>query len=263
MDGVIQSNTTAKAEILNEQFNSFYTQEDTGNIPDKGPRPHPSMQDITVNINGVKKLLKNLKPYKASGPEGIPTFIVRGAAEELAPMLSHLYQFSLDTGNLPIEWKRANIVPLFQKGLKHLPSNFRTVSLTSLACKVLEHILHSNTMSHFDGNNIMTVKHHSFRKRRPCVTQFVTTFQGIASQLRSGRDQVDVILLDFAKAFDKVLHQRLLYKLSYYRVRGHTLQWVQSFLVKENSECSWMEAVLLRCTTGYSNRLPAILGHHQ
>ena len=102
MDGVLQSNTTAKAEILNEQFNSFYTQEDTGNIPNKGPSPHPSMQNITVNINGVKKLLKNLKPYKASGPDGIPTFIVRSTAEELAPMLSRLYQFSLDIGYLPI-----------------------------------------------------------------------------------------------------------------------------------------------------------------
>ena len=229
-DGFLQSNTTAKAEILNEQFHSVYTQEDTGTIPNKGPSPHPSMHDITVNLNGVKKLLKNLKPYKASGPDGIPTYILRAAAEELAPMMTRLFQSSLDTGLVPTEWRRANIVPLFKKGLKHLTSNYRPVSLTSVACKVLEHIIHSNVMRHFDENNILTVKQHGFRKKRSCVTQLVTTIQGIASQLRTGRDQVDVILLDFAKAFDKVPHQRLLYKLNYYGVRGHTLQWIESFL---------------------------------
>ncbi|MCG8035005.1 MAG: reverse transcriptase family protein, partial [Candidatus Thiodiazotropha taylori] len=133
-------------------------------------------------------------------------------------------------GQVPSEWRRALIVPLFKKGLKHLPSNYRPVSLTSMACKVLEHIIHSNIMRHFDENDILTVKQHGFRKRRSCVTQLATTIQGIASKLRAGRDQVDVVLLDFAKAFDKVPHRRLLYKLSYYGVRGQTLQWVEAFL---------------------------------
>ena len=79
----LQSNPSAKAEILNEHFQSVYTQEDTDNIPDKGPSPFTSMLEISINSNGVKKLLKDLKPYKASGPDGIPTFILRAASEEL------------------------------------------------------------------------------------------------------------------------------------------------------------------------------------
>ena len=71
-DGFLQSNTPAKAEILNDQFQSVYTQEDTDNIPDKGPSPFTSMHEISINSNGVKKLLKDLKPYKAPGPDGIP-----------------------------------------------------------------------------------------------------------------------------------------------------------------------------------------------
>ena len=82
-------------------------------------------------------------------------------------------------------------------------------------------------MRHSDQKNILTVKQHGFRKRRSCVTQLVTTIQGIARQLRSGTDQVDVILLDFAKAFDKVPNRRLLYKLG---VRGHTIQWIEVLL---------------------------------
>ena len=86
-DGFLQSYPTKKAEILNQQFQSVYTKEDPGSIPDKGPSPYSSMENIKVNPNGVKKLLKDIRPFKASGPDGIPTFLLRAAAEELAPML--------------------------------------------------------------------------------------------------------------------------------------------------------------------------------
>lgn len=94
----------------------------------------------------------------------------------------------------------------------------------------MEHIVHSNVMEHFDKHKILCDEQHGFRKKRSCESQLITTIQGIASKLCSGRDQVDVILLDFSKAFDKVPHQRLLHKLDYYGVRGENLQWVKSFL---------------------------------
>ena len=90
--------------------------------------------------------------------------------------------------------------------------------------------MHTNIMEHFDKSNILCDEQHGFRKKRSCESQLVTTIQGIASKLRTGRDQVDVILLDFAKAFDKVPHQRLLHKLNFYGVRNENLHWVESFL---------------------------------
>ena len=229
-EGYLHSDSTKKAEILNHQFQSVYMKEDTDNIPDKGPSPFSSMDNTIINPNGKKKLLKDLRPFKSAGPDGIPTFILRAAAEELSPILSLIYQRSLDDGCVPADWREALIVPLYKKGLKHLPSNYRPVSLTSVACKVLEHIIHSNIMRHFDHFNILTDKQHGFRKRRSTATQLIATIQGITSKLRSGKDQVDVILLDFAKAFDKVPHQRLLYKLSFYGIRGDTLKWIEAFL---------------------------------
>ena len=160
----------------------------------------------------------------------IPTYILRPASEELSPILSLIYQRSIVDGCVPADWREALIVPLYKKGPKHLPSNCRPVSLTSVAFMVLEHIIHSNIMRHFDQFNILTDKQHGFRKRRSTATQLIVTIQGITSKLRLGKDQVNVILLDFAKAFDKVPHQRLLYKLSFYGIRGDTLKWIEAFL---------------------------------
>ena len=71
-------------------------------------------------------------------------------AEELSPALVKLYQHSIDVGEVPQEWRDANVVPIFKKGDRRQPSNYRPVSLTSIVCKVLEHIVRSNIMSHYD-----------------------------------------------------------------------------------------------------------------
>jgi hypothetical protein len=91
-EGFIHSDTTSKAEILREQFQSVYTTANTGTLPDKGQSKYPSMENIAINTKGVFKLLKDLSPQ---GPDCIPSFILQGAADELAPILAELYQYSL------------------------------------------------------------------------------------------------------------------------------------------------------------------------
>ena len=127
------------------------------------------------------------------------------------------------------------MVPIFKKGDKHQTVNYRPISLTSITCKVLEHIIHSSVMKHFDRHHILTDAQHGFRKKRSCETQLLVTVHNIAKNLALG-DQVDIILLDFFKAFDKVPHQRLLHKLQYYGVRDKTLSWVQSFLTNRTQQ---------------------------
>ena len=144
---------------MNEQFSSVFNKnEDHTNIPDKGPSPYPTMSPIVVKERGVKKLLNNLKPHKASGPDQIPTMLLKLLADEMSPILTEFFQVSIDRGEVPAEWRSANVIPIFKKGEKNKASNYRPVSLTCILCKTLEHILASNMMKHLDQYNIIKMQ---------------------------------------------------------------------------------------------------------
>ena len=100
-DGFIHSDSSSNVEILNDQFVSAYTREDNTNMPSKGPSPHPTMEKINVQSKGVHKLLSDLKTHKATGPDSIPAYVLKSAADQLAPILTRLYQYSLDFGEIP------------------------------------------------------------------------------------------------------------------------------------------------------------------
>ena len=105
-DEFLQSDIKARANILNLQLKSMFTQEDLSSIPNIGKSTTPTMQDITVDWKGVHKLLKNLKTHKANGPDEIPAFILKTAADELALVLAMLFQLSLDIGEIPQDWEK-------------------------------------------------------------------------------------------------------------------------------------------------------------
>ena len=227
--GKIYQDPKVKATILNDQFCSVFSD------PSKEPakiyesKRIPTMRNIKVSIKGVEKLLANINPNKATGPDEIPGKLLKLGAKELAPSLSVLFQASLDQGKVPDDWKTANIVPLFKKGDKTCPENYRPVSLTSITCKLLEHIVHSTIMDHFETNQILTEIQHGFRQKRSCETQILTTCRDFIQNIEKN-SQTDAILLDFSKAFDKVHHASLLNKLKLYGIRKNTFQWIQSFL---------------------------------
>ena len=104
-------------------------------------RSAPFMNDIAVSKDGVIKLLKGLNPSKALGPDELHPRVLKELATELGPVLAHLFQQSIDTGEIPKEWSLANICPLFKKSDRSLACNYRPVSLTCVPCKLLEHSL--------------------------------------------------------------------------------------------------------------------------
>ena len=164
------------------------------------------MNNIRIEVPGITKLLRNLNPHKASGPDGVPARLLKETAEEIAPAISILFQTSLDQGSVPSAWKKALVVPLFKKGNRSLPSNYRPISLTAILCKLCEHVVHSAIINHLSEHSILTDAQHGFRKRRSCDTQLILTVDDLAKGMED-KGQTDLVLLDFSKAFDQGITQ--------------------------------------------------------
>ena len=242
-NGKLDSTPRGKAKILSDQYSSVF-KKDSGKQqpPTSGPRMR-AMPNIKVTAKGVEKLLLTLNPKKAVGPDKVPTILLKEHADVMAPILQVIYQQSLDTGKVPEGWKVADVVAVYKKGDKNTASNYRPVSLTSISCKGLEHIIFSNIMEHVDLHKILNDFQHGFRKQHSCETQLVTTIEDLARGLDQ-RKQIDLLILDFSKAFDVVSHRLLLGKLEHYGVRGSTLGWVTDWLTDRtqrvviDGECS-------------------------
>ena len=113
------------------------------------------MGEITVDPKGVLKLLNGLKVHKAPGPDGLSARVLKECSSEIAPILAYIYNESLAQGNVPDDWRQANVAPVFEKGEKYDPENYRPVSLTCICCKTLEHIIVSNINKHLSLENIL------------------------------------------------------------------------------------------------------------
>ena len=146
-------------------------------------------------------------------------------------ILTNIFQDSLESGTVPSRWKSANVCGVFKKGKKSDPSNYRPISLTCVASKILEHIVHSQVVKHFEHYNILTDCQHGFRSKRSTELQLILTIQDIASSVQQNKS-IHAAVLDFSKAFDKVPRQRLLMKLERYGIHGNLLSWMKSFLTK-------------------------------
>ena len=123
----------------------------------------------------------------------------------------------------------ANIVLAYKKGKNSLPSNYRPISLTCIACKMMEHIITSSIMKHVSRNSILYQLQHGFRDRRSCETQLLEFQVDALKNMKDGM-QADVLIMDFSKAFDKVIHNHLQEKLKFYGIRGKTNTWIRDFL---------------------------------
>ena len=151
-DGSLVTDPQKMADIFNLQFKSVFS-DPLGNADNSGvTNNYERMPSITVSQRGVLKLLQNINPHKATGPDNIPGKILKELAVYLAPVYTILFQASLDQGSVPEDWKTAHITPIFKKGDPKKAANYRPISLTSITCKLLEHIIHSNIMKHFDSN---------------------------------------------------------------------------------------------------------------
>ena len=188
------------------------------------------MLPIQISTKGIVKLLTELKLQKApDGPDCITPTISKTCAEQVAPLLQQIFQKFLYTGEQPLDWQISNVSPIFKTGNRSDPANHRPVSSTSIPCKMLEHIIHTNIMRHLEKYNVLNDEQHSFYRGRSCEAQLALSVNDLAKGL-DRQSQADVVMMDLSKAFDLVPHQRLLSKLCHFGITGKLHNWIQKFL---------------------------------
>ena len=140
-DGSLFTDSRTKAEILNTQFVSVFTRDTPGSDTFLHGPSYPPIRGLQISTKGVEKLLAGINPTKAAGPDLMPCRFMKELAPLLAPILTAIFHQSMDTGVLPSSWLTAYVTPIFKKGSTCLPENYRPVSLTCVACKLLEHVI--------------------------------------------------------------------------------------------------------------------------
>ena len=233
--GCLITDPKLQSEVLNTQFRSVFspkisiTEEEFDQRCPPTHAPYPKCEDINISIEGVCKLLMNLDPNKACGPDGLSPRILKETAIEIAPALTAIFRSSLTSGNVPEDWRTAYVTPVYKKGERYKPENYRPISLTSIPCKIMEHIVVSHIMNHAENHNIIGSEQHGFRKGRSCETQLLGLMDELSEEVEQGA-QVDMLVMDFSKAFDKVSHSLLLHKLKRYGITGQVHTWITGFL---------------------------------
>ena len=177
----------------------------------------------------MTKLLQSIDVNKASGPDNIPPRVLKECAMELALPLTIFFNFTLSRGNIPTDWKVANVVPIFKSGKNNMADNYRPISLTSVVVKTLERLIHKHIMKYLIDFQLLNDNQHGFRPSRSCVTQLLQLVHEWLQALDK-LGSIDAVFLDFAKAFDKVSHAHLLYKLECNGIKGQILTWLRDFL---------------------------------
>lgn len=191
--------------------------------------------------------MKEVNINKAIGPDLVPNVILKNCADVLSKSITFLYNKSLELGCLPNKWKLANIVPVFKSGDKNNIINYRPVSLLSVVSKILERLIHTHIFDCID--QLISNKQYGFMPKRSTCIQLIETYNKIGKAMDLGK-QVDVIYLDFSKAFDSVDHKLLLNKLKAYGITGKLFSWIENYLTNRqqrvvvNGETSVIKPVL-------------------
>ena len=219
------------AEVMNDSFQKVFTLEDDFNDQEEISMEGSTLNEIEVSVDEVKKMLNDLDVRKAHGPDGVSNWVLKECSNELSTRIHSIIDCSLKEGKFPADWKKANIVPIYKGGKREDPMNYRPVSLTSVVAKICERAVKDKWMEYLETNTVLSDKQFGFRKGRSTTNNLISFYSRVIDIIQERDGWADCIYLDLKKAFDKVPHKRLVWKLRKEGgVGGKLLAWMEDFL---------------------------------
>ena len=231
-DNTILTNDLDKAEAFNNFFTSA-SKLDTSkaSLPvDSDPLPGITfLNTIVITTEDVYDQIKNLDTEKGYGPDKISPKMLKMAGDTIVTPLTRLFNKSLETCIVPKIWKLANVLPLHKKNSKEKMGNYRPVSLLSTIGKIMERIMFKYIYNHFHKNFLLSIWQSGFRPGSSTVTQLLELYNSFCAAVEANKE-IRIVFLDISKAFDRVWHQGLIYKLKKWGISGQVLDWLSDYL---------------------------------
>uniref|UniRef100_A0A803T7N4 Reverse transcriptase domain-containing protein n=1 Tax=Anolis carolinensis TaxID=28377 RepID=A0A803T7N4_ANOCA len=244
----IKGTRTQKDLVVGAFFASVFSQKESHLQPQQHEMDE-GFGEIQPQIRKqvVQEHLATLNEFKSPGPDQLHPRVLKELAEVISEPLAIIFESSWRTGEVPADWRRANVVPIFKKGKKNDPNNYRPISLTLIPGKILEKIIKEVVCKNLETDAVIANSQHGFTKNKSCQTNLISFFDRVTSWVDTG-NAVDVAYLDFSKAFDKVPHNLLANKLVKCGLDKTTVWWICNWLCERTqrvltnaSSSSWKE----------------------
>ena len=228
-DKKLTKNSKEMAEILSQQYVKVFSQPTDSKSNQATAEASNSIPPLKVTCEKFTKAIDELCVSAAAGPDGYPAILLKNCKLALAKPLVLLWETSLDKGIVPDVLKKSLITPIHKGGSRAEAANYRPVALTSHIIKIFEKIMRHHIVEHMVQNNLFNANQHGFTSGRSCLSQLLEQFDVILDYIDENAN-VDVVYLDFAKAFDKVDHTIVLKKMKDLGINGQVYAWMESFL---------------------------------
>ena len=194
-----------------------------------------NLSTVYATENEVLDLIKSIDSSKATGPDGLSPRLLHEANISIVPSLTRLLNLSLSTSKVPRQWKHANVIPLFKKGDPSDINNYRPVSLLPCVSKILERIVFKHLFNYIRDNNLISPHQSGFQPGDSTVNQLSFLYHTFCEAL-DNKKEVHIVFCDISKAFDRVWHEGLIFKLKKMGIHGRLLQWFMDYL-SERYQC--------------------------